>query len=159
MIPLSIAHRLISFEGGEHEVVARARRIAQRAHADQVDQAGNPYIDHVRRVAEAVADDPVACALGWLHDVKEDHPEFSAEIDANFDPEFVAWIDLLTRKDTNVEAYYAALIAQPRPLRVKKADVEDNSNEGRLSLLEPQLAERLRREYAKARRLLNDTDS
>ncbi|MCU1136822.1 phosphohydrolase [Stenotrophomonas maltophilia] len=143
----------------EHEVVARARRIAERAHANQVDQAGQPYIEHVRRVAEAVADDPAACALAWLHDVKEDHPEFSAEIDANFAPEFVAWINLLTRKDSNVEAYYAALIAQPLPLRVKKADVDDNCNEGRLALLDPQLADRLRRKYAKARRLLNETES
>lgn len=143
----------------EHEVVARARNIAERAHANQVDQAGHPYIDHVRRVALAVADDPLACALAWLHDVKEDHPEFSAEIDANFDPGFVAWIDLLTRKDSNVEAYYAALMAHPRPHRVKMADVDDNSNEYRLALLEPQLAERLRRKYAKARRLLNETES
>lgn len=138
--------------------MARARKIAQRAHANQVDQAGHPYIDHVRRVAEAVADDPIACALAWLHDVKEDHPDFSAEIDANFDPEFVAWVDLLTKKDSNVEAYYAALVAQPRTHRVKRADVDDNSNEGRLALLEPELAERLRRKYAKARRLLNEAD-
>lgn len=139
----------------EPEIVGRARRIAERAHADQLDQAGRPCLDHVRRVAAAVADDPVACALAWLHDVKEDHPEFEAEINANFDPEFVGWLDLLTTKDSNVEAYYAALRSHPRPHRVKNADVDDNDNPERLALLEPGVAARLRRKYAKARLLLN----
>ena len=140
---------------GEPEIVRRARSIAERAHANQLDQAGRPYLEHVCRVAAAVQDDPVACALAWVHDVKEDHPEYAAEINSTFDAEFVADLELLTRKDSNVEAYYAAIRQRPRPHRVKNADVDDNDDSERLALLDPALAARLRRKYAKARALLN----
>jgi hypothetical protein len=49
--------------------VAVARRIAERAHARQVDENGEPYIHHVGRVAAGV---PLfARSVGWLHDVTE----------------------------------------------------------------------------------------
>jgi hypothetical protein len=49
--------------------VAVARGIAERAHARRVDERGEPYIDHVGRVAAGV---PVfARSVGWLHDVLE----------------------------------------------------------------------------------------
>jgi hypothetical protein len=49
--------------------VAVARGIAERAHAGQVEERGEPYIDHVGRVAAGV---PVfARSVGWLHDVLE----------------------------------------------------------------------------------------
>jgi hypothetical protein len=49
--------------------VAVARGIAERAHAGQVDERGEPYIDHVGRVAAGV---PLfARSVGWLHDVLE----------------------------------------------------------------------------------------
>lgn len=140
---------------GEPEIVRRARSIAERAHANQLDQAGRPYLEHVCRVAAAVQDDPVACALAWVHDVKEDHPDYAAEINSTFDAEFVTDLDLLTRKDSNVEAYYSAIRQRPRPHRVKNADVDDNANPERLALLDPALAARLRRKYEKARVLLN----
>jgi hypothetical protein len=49
--------------------VAVARGIAERAHAHQVDERGERYINHVCRVAASV---PVfARSVGWLHDVVE----------------------------------------------------------------------------------------
>lgn len=39
------------------DIVSRAKVLAIRAHAGQVDKAGRPYIEHVARVAEAVRDD------------------------------------------------------------------------------------------------------
>lgn len=47
-------------------LVERAKQLAYRAHAGQVDKAGRPYIEHVARVAAAVADDPEAEAVAWL---------------------------------------------------------------------------------------------
>lgn len=38
-------------------IVKRARELAHRAHAGQVDKAGRPYIEHVERVAERVLGD------------------------------------------------------------------------------------------------------
>jgi hypothetical protein len=49
--------------------VAVARGIAERAHTGQVEERGEPYIDHVGRVAAGV---PLfARSVGWLHDVGE----------------------------------------------------------------------------------------
>jgi hypothetical protein len=49
--------------------VAAARGIAERAHACQVDERGEPYVNHVGRVAAGV---PLfARSVGWLHDVVE----------------------------------------------------------------------------------------
>ena len=47
--------------------VAAARGIAERVHACQVDERGEPYINHVARVAAGV---PLfARSVGWLQDV------------------------------------------------------------------------------------------
>jgi (p)ppGpp synthase/HD superfamily hydrolase len=40
-----------------NELVKRAKDLAYRAHAGQVDKAGRPYIEHVARVAAAVRKD------------------------------------------------------------------------------------------------------
>ena len=48
-----------------------ARAIAEKAHADQVDKAGEPYIGHPAHVAASVEGDK-AKAVAWLHDVVED---------------------------------------------------------------------------------------
>jgi hypothetical protein len=49
--------------------VAVARAIAERAHARHLDKRGQPYINHVGRVAAGV---PLfARSVGWLHDVVE----------------------------------------------------------------------------------------
>lgn len=39
------------------DIVSRAKALAIRAHAGQIDKAGRPYIEHVARVAEAVRED------------------------------------------------------------------------------------------------------
>lgn len=49
--------------------VAAARRVAERAHAGQVDGSGEPYISHVARVAAAVPS--FARPVAWLHDALE----------------------------------------------------------------------------------------
>jgi hypothetical protein len=55
--------------GSESMSVAVARGIAERVHAGQVDERGEPYIAHVGRVAAGV---PLfARSVGWLHAVME----------------------------------------------------------------------------------------
>lgn len=44
-----------------NDLVERAKALAYRAHAGQVDKAGKPYIEHVARVAERVLDDGLCC--------------------------------------------------------------------------------------------------
>lgn len=127
------------------DLVARAKDLAHRAHAGQVDKAGRPYIEHVARVAAAVADDPEAEAVAWLHDVLEDAPEFWHEAERRilWQRQQSAVVVLSRQFSGSEEGYYAAIRANPIALRVKLADIADNADESRLSLLPKDVADRL----------------
>lgn len=132
------------------DIVSRAKALAIRAHAGQVDKAGRPYIEHVARVAAAVSDDPVAEAVAWIHDVIEDCPEHVHEVEWFPHEIRQAVADLTIRDWMDRSPYYTIIRANPLALRVKLADIADNSSEERLALLDEKTAARLRRKYAKA---------
>lgn len=137
------------------DLVERARDMAHRAHAGQVDKAGRPYIEHVARVAAAVADDPDAEVVAWLHDVLEDAPDFWPEVErAVYQTHQFAVVALSRTFAGSVDGYYASIRANPLALRVKLADIADNADESRLALLDEATAARLRRKYAKALKAL-----
>lgn len=133
------------------DIVSRAKALAIRAHAGQVDKAGRPYIEHVARVASAVSDDPVAEAVAWLHDVLEDCDECFHEAVFVIGSDVALSVMRLTRCRTVTDDRYYELIRHNKTaLRVKLADIADNSSEERLALLDEKTAARLRRKYAKA---------
>lgn len=131
-------------------LVERAKALAYRAHEGQVDKAGRPYIEHVARVAAAVAGDEIAESVAWLHDVLEDSPENVHEVFAF--PDCISLsVSMLTRSpDVPENIYYRDLRLTKVALRVKLADIADNANEERLALLDPKTANRLREKYRKA---------
>ncbi|MGH8465706.1 MAG: hypothetical protein ACRER5_16305 [Pseudomonas sp.] len=132
-----------------------ALAIAHEAHKVQRDLAGQPYIEHIQRVAAAVADDPIAEVVAILHDVFEDASHLRSAVQAQFPASVVHSIQLLTRDPSvAIEAYYAAIRTDPVALRVKLADIADNSCPARLACLPDATAARLRVKYAKAIRLL-----
>lgn len=143
----------------QNDLVQRAKALAHRAHAGQADKAGRPYIEHVARVAAAVSDDPVAETVAWLHDVVEDCPEYVHEVE--WFPLHVrqAVADLTIRDWMDRSPYYTIIRANPLALRVKLADIADNSSEERLALLNEKTAARLRRKYAKAIAALTGGDA
>ena len=55
-----------------------ARAVARRVHSGQVDRRGDPLIEHVERVAQAVPSD--ARALAYLHDILERGDPSSEEL-------------------------------------------------------------------------------
>ena len=61
-----------------HELLYKAIKIATKAHKKQTDKYDAPYLGHVFRVMNAgkTIDEKI---VGVLHDVVEDHPEFSLE--------------------------------------------------------------------------------
>lgn len=134
------------------DIVSRAKALAYRAHAGQVDKAGRPYIEHVARVAAAVNDDPVAEAVAWLHDVLEDCDDhYDHEIFMEFPDYIYSAVYTLTRDPIVAdEDYYYSIRWDLLTKRVKLADIADNSSEERLALLDEKTAARLRRKYAKA---------
>lgn len=132
-----------------NDLIQRAKALAYRAHAGQVDKAGRPYIEHVARVAAAVADDPDAEAVAWLHDVVED---FGFPIGWRQIPLATQnSVFRLTRiKRETEQEYYDLILTDPIATRVKLADIADNADETRLALLDEKTADRLRRKYKKA---------
>lgn len=137
-------------------IVERAKDLAHRAHAGQVDKAGRPYIEHVARVAAAVSDDPQAEAVAWLHDVLEDCDyRFHHEATIGFPPHISIAVKTISRwKGHSADWYYDQILSCPLALRVKLADIADNADEARLALLDDKTAARLRRKYANARKAL-----
>ena len=137
-------------------IVERAKDLAHRAHAGQVDKAGRPYIEHVARVAAAVSDDPDAEAVAWLHDVLEDGCEpFQREFWDCFPAIVTGPVEKVSRwPGLRPIEYYERVRRSPLALRVKLADIADNSDESRLALLDDKTAARLRRKYQNARKAL-----
>ena len=133
-------------------LVERAKALAYRAHAGQVDKAGRPYIEHVARVAAAVSYEPAAEVVAWLHDVLEDSPGYGEEV-INLVPASPMWRAILcvTRaKWMTPEMYYAEIRTSYLARIVKLADIADNADESRLALLDEKTANRLRRKYKNA---------
>ena len=136
-----------------------AEQVATEAHADQVDEAGRPYIEHPRRVAARVAaqtDDPNALAAAWLHDVVEDTPVDLDDLrQLGFNERVLDAVDALTRWSGEGDEYYRRVAANPIALLVKRSDIADNTDPERVRQLEPAVAERLRLKYERALCLLD----
>lgn len=136
------------------DTVSNAEALARHAHASQIDKAGHPYIGHVARVVARVRGDTDAEAVAWLHDVVEDCPGFAAEVDA-FPAAIRVAVACLTRRDEiPADAYYATIRANPLALKVKLADIADNSDPARLRHLPEDVAQRLTQKYAHALAML-----
>lgn len=137
--------------------VADADALAEQAHRGQVDKAGRPYIEHPRAVARMLAEHgDHAVMAGLLHDVVEDTTVTLDDLrDAGYPPEVVDAVDSVTRRqgETYMDMIRRAA-AHPLGRLVKLADNAHNGDEARLAVLEPAVAEFLRRRYAKARAVL-----
>ena len=127
--------------------VGIAERIARKAHADQRDLDGQPYIDHVARVVSMVDGDE-AKAVAWLHDVLEDSPVTPEDLDAHgISLRVINAVRRLTRTAPREYApYIDSLRAGQIAARVKVADLRDH--------LTPNCPDRLRPRYEAAIALL-----
>ena len=133
-----------------------AEEIATRAHAPQVDKAGQPYILHPQRVARAVAalygpeSDEVVVA--FLHDVVEDTDWTLEDLElAGCTQRQLDAIAAITKTshEPNVD-YIARVKANEVAHHVKLADLADNSSPARMNQLDDDTQDRLRIKYGKA---------
>jgi (p)ppGpp synthase/HD superfamily hydrolase len=136
--------------------VSLARGIAYGAHAGQVDKAGEMYACHVQRVA-ARLDDPADQVVAWLHDVLEDTAVTVPDlIVAGIPANLIDTVRVLThRRHEPREVYYDRIRVDPRAVRVKLADIADNTDPDRLAVLDSSTRERLVEKYAKAQAALS----
>ncbi|MEM7341989.1 MAG: bifunctional (p)ppGpp synthetase/guanosine-3',5'-bis(diphosphate) 3'-pyrophosphohydrolase [Actinomycetota bacterium] len=112
------------------DVVARAYRMAAKAHSGQRRRSGEPYISHPLAVARIVADlglDEVSVASALLHDAVEDTRIELEDIQRAFGSDIAAIVDGLTKLDRvrfdSKEAQQAAsfrkmIVAMAKDIRV-----------------------------------------
>jgi len=149
------------------ERVLRAKEIATAAHNGQKDKGGNDYIDHPRRVAEAVAhlgeDYEI---VGWLHDVVEDTPITLDEIRREFGDVIADAVDSVTRRERESlhiqqrEVYTEYILRAKKNeigKQVKIADLLDNMQPDRLAQL-PQHEQGVIKRYLRAMYRLTDDE-
>ena len=135
-------------------LTSRAMRIAYDAHHGQTDKAGAPYVFHPFHLAEQMPDEASCCAA-LLHDVVEDTDVTLEAIAAEFPPEVVEAVRLLTHeKGTDYLAYVRALKNHPIARAVKLADLAHNADESRWPDASPEQRVYFREKYRQAREVL-----
>ena len=105
----------------------KAIEIAVRAHSDQVDKAGEPYILHPLRVMLSGKDE-VERICGVLHDVIEDtNITFDDLRKEGFSEEVITVLDCLTKHyGENYEDFIDRVLDNDIACRVKLSDLKDN---------------------------------
>jgi len=153
--------------------------LATFAHRHQLDQAGEPYINHPLRVLASVQAQGARAYVQMaavLHDVTEDTP-FTSDIllDLGVPPAAVEVVRLVDRDHSkakfidkvlggvadkeDIDAfYYAEIRRNSAALQVKLADIGDNLQPWRLEYLSPKRQQYLRNKYDKALTELNRID-
>lgn len=154
--------------------------LAEFAHRNQFDKAGEPYIKHPKRVlasVQAQGGQPYVQMAAVLHDVTEDTP-FTPQMLLDLGvPEAAVEIVKLVDRDhsakwynhtkaqyldefgkewsrTQDEFYYFYIKQNPGAVQVKLADIGDNLQPWRLNYLPAETQVRLQDKYAKAIDLL-----
>lgn len=138
-----------------HHLLEKAIFIAVNAHKGQVDKGGNPYILHPLRVMVSVKTiEEKIVAL--LHDVVEDSDITIDQLrNEGFSESTLDAIQLLTKTpDCTYENYLQRIKSNSLALEIKKADLNDNLDNSRLSELTPSDYKRIDK-YKKALNLLN----
>lgn len=99
-----------------------ALQIAKKAHAGQVDKAGNDYILHPMTVASYM-DTDTEKAVAYLHDVLEDTNITVDQLRNQFPKEIVDAVIILTRNKD--ESYFEYIQRVSKSKLAKKVKVED----------------------------------
>ena len=134
-------------------LLSKAIELAAKAHAEQVDKAGEPYILHPLRVMLSMqTEDERIVAV--LHDVIEDTPIDTPDLmNLGLSAEQIEAIVVLTRPPgEDYERFIAHIATNPLARAVKIADIADNMSPARAASRPARLTER----YKKATALLSD---
>jgi GTP pyrophosphokinase len=112
------------------ELLARAFRYSDKAHAKQVRRSGEPYVSHCVEVAKILAElqlDTVTVASGLIHDVVEDTDITVEDVEREFGKEIAQIVDGLTKigslplnstQERQVENYRKLLLSIAKDARV-----------------------------------------
>ena len=140
--------------------IEAVRQLARTAHADQRDKQGRDYVEHhLAPIAEHLREHGEHAEMaGWLHDIVEDTPTTLTDLlEHGIPPEVVRAVDAVTRREgESYDDLITRAAADPLGRVVKIADNETNmSANAALAQTDPELAERLRKKYQRARTQLD----
>ena len=141
------------------EQTKKALKLCFRAHKNQTDKSGMPYVFHPFHLAEQMTDE-LTTVTALLHDVVEDTPHTLNDLrEMGFPEEVIEALALLTHEKTVPYMEYVARIKQnPIAVAVKLADLRHNSDLTRLDHPGEKDLGRVEK-YRKAIRLLEETGS
>lgn len=139
--------------------VAKAMLIAFEAHRGVDRKNGEPYVNHVLRVAKRLQDagfDSNVISVAVLHDAVEDSDLTLDDLRREgFNEQIVSGVDSVTKREG--EEYPDAVkraAAHPIGRLVKLSDNLDNSSEDQLAVFSPERRLRAIRKYTPAREVL-----
>lgn len=128
--------------------------LAVHAHEGQFDKAGFPYVLHPLRVAESLETEE-EMIVGVLHDVVEDTDITLSDIAFKFGFDVAEAVDSIAKRENEPYRDYLDRVRRdPIALRVKLADMTDNSSPARLASLSVEKQVRLAAKYARGRHYL-----
>ena len=132
----------------------KAMKFCFKAHKDQVDKSGMPYVFHPFHVAEQMTDEATTI-VALLHDVVEDTDYTLEDIAAEgFGKEILEAVALMTHEDDIPYLDYVAKLKEnPIARAVKLADLAHNSDLSRIGEIDEETKQRLEK-YKKARAIL-----
>ena len=111
-----------------------ADALAERAHGNDRTRFGGRFLDHVRRVAACLHEDPDAYAVvaALLHDTVEKGTLDWADLRAaGADERLIRVVDALTeRHGEPAHSYFGRVVEDPLALRIKRVDISDKLNVG-----------------------------
>jgi len=126
---------------GDLSILERAYATADKAHAGQKRQSGEPYITHPLAVAQILADlglGPRAVAAALLHDTVEDTDYSLAELTRDYGDEVAMLVDGVTKLDkvkygesAQAETVRKMIVAMSRDIRVLIIKLADRLHNAR----------------------------
>lgn len=126
---------------GDLTIIERAYAVADRAHAGQSRQSGEPYITHPLAVAQILADlglGPKAIAAALLHDTVEDTGYGLDTLTAEFGDEVAMLVDGVTKLDkvkygesAQAETVRKMIVAMSKDIRVLLIKLADRLHNAR----------------------------
>jgi (p)ppGpp synthase/HD superfamily hydrolase len=125
-------------------MLEQAKALAYKAHQDQVDRAGVPYLNHIETVVNGVEGEVTQC-VAYLHDVVED-TEYTFEdlIGLGFSHEIVEGVKAITKvKNEKYADYIARVKSNEHARKVKLSDLAHNMDLTRLDNVSQKDLERL----------------
>jgi (p)ppGpp synthase/HD superfamily hydrolase len=148
-----------------HPTLEETAALAGQLHASQTDKNGAPYIGHLMRVSRHLLRLFPDASLAerhaaWLHDAIEDAGITAADLRARgYAEDVIEMVEAVTKSADDGQSYaerIEMLIATGLrgAIRVKLADLTDNSDPARLAQLPPDRAKALANRYGQARQRL-----